>query len=180
MFLIPFPGITQKASNFQVDLGLYQNHKGFFKLFDGVIEAGAAYNKELIKGLYGGAAIRLGILSRKGTSSRTTSYKPGLNLHYYIHLSEKLAIVPVATISYALLNISNKEYKYREVQAGWSPGAELRMHWKREKKMDFFVFGRLDYIYLNEDKDFTQLEHYRQVWLTAFGLGLRLKSEKIK
>ena len=177
---MPFSGVAQKASNVQVDLGLYQNHKGFFKLFDGIIEAGAAYNKELIKDLYGGAAFRLGILNRKGTSSRTTSYKPGLNLHYYVHLSEKLAIVPVASISYSLMNISNKEYNYREWQTGWSPGAELRMHWKQEKKMEFYVFGRVDYVYLNEDKDFTQLEYYRQVWLTAFGLGLRLKSDKTR
>ncbi len=178
LFLIPILGIAQKASNFQFDLGLYQNHQGFFKLYDGIIEAGAGYNMELIDGLYGGMAFRMGILGRKGTSGRTAIYKPGLNLHYYIHLSGKLAIVPLASISYSLLNISNKEYNYRELQTGWSPGAELRMYWKRDRKIDFYVFGRFDYIYLDEDKDFTQLEYYRQVWLTAFGLGLRLKSEK--
>jgi hypothetical protein len=178
LLLVPFFGTSQKASNFQFDIGLYQNYKGFFKLFDGVVEAGAGYNMELIKNLYGGAAFRMGLLGRKGTSSRTAIYKPGLNLHYYVHLSEKLALVPLASISYAFLNISNKEYKYRELQRGWSPGAELRMLWKREKKMDFYVFGRFDYIYLDEDKDFTQLEYYRQVWLSAFGLGLRLKSAR--
>jgi hypothetical protein len=175
LFLVPFSGNSQKASNIQFDLGLIQNYSGFYKLFDGLVEAGGGYNRELLKNFYGGAAFRIGFLNRKGTTNRTVIYKPGLNLHYYIHFSDRLALVPVATISYAFLNNSDKEFSYRELQTGWSPGAEVRMIWKRDRKMDFYLFGRFDYIYLDEDADFTQLEYYRQVWLTAFGLGLRLK-----
>lgn len=169
-------GNAQKSSNFQFDLGLTQNYNGFFKLFNGILDLGAGYNHELARDLYGGFHFRMSFLNREGTTNRATAYKPGINLHYYINLSDQLALIPVASVGYAILDISNKEFSYRETQAGWNPGAEVRMLWKREKKLDFYVFGRFDYVHLGRDEDFTLLEDYRDVYLSSFGLGLRLKS----
>jgi len=35
---------SQKKNYFNVDLGLTQTHKGFFYLFNGIIDIGAGYN----------------------------------------------------------------------------------------------------------------------------------------
>jgi hypothetical protein len=32
-----------------------------------------------------------------------------------------------------------------------------------------------DYTYLNKDKDFTQLNYYRNIHLVSFGIGAKLK-----
>lgn len=169
-------GLPQRASNFEVELGLVQNHRRFFTLFNGVLEAGAGYNRELFRNFYGGASFRMSFLNRKGTAGRSVFYKPGLNLHYHIHLSRAVAVIPQVGINYAVLNVSNKEFSYRENQKGWNPDAQVRVLWKRDKKLDYYVFGRFDYIYLDRDEEFTRLEYYRQVYLTSFGIGLRIKS----
>ena len=49
---------AQRPSNIQVDLGVVQNHNGFFKLFNGVAEAGAGYNRELARNFYAGLRMR--------------------------------------------------------------------------------------------------------------------------
>lgn len=176
LLIISLEVLPQRATNFEVELGLVQNHQRFLKLFNGVLEAGAGYNQELFRNFYAGASFHTSFLSRKGTSNRSAIYKPGLNLHYYIHLSRNVAVIPQAGINYAILNISNKEYNYRENQSGWNPDAQIRVLWKREKKLDYYAFGRFDYIYLDKDDKFTKLEFYRQVYLTSFGIGLRIKS----
>jgi hypothetical protein len=168
---------SQRPANVQVDLGLVQNHKGFFKLFNGVMEAGIGYNRELTGNLFAGASLRISMLARKGTTNRLAVYKPGINLHYYVHLSERFALVPQASAGYSFLSISNKEYGYQETQSGWNSGAELRLLWMTRKPLDFYLFGRFDAIFLNEDEDFTRLGVYRQVFMTAIGLGIRIKSK---
>ena len=170
------PGFPQKASSFHVDLGLVQNHKGFFRLFGGVFEAGAGYNRELLGNLHGGLSMRMSLISRQGTTNRAVCYKPGINLQYYLHLSERIAVVPLAGIGYSFVSVSHQEFDYRETRPGWNPSAALRILWKREKKLDYYVFGNLDYILLNEDEDFTQLRYYREIWISSFGIGLRIKS----
>ena len=169
-------GHAQRTSNLQFDLGLVQNHKGFFKLFNGIAEVGAGYNRELARNFYAGAHLRLSVLSRSGTTNRLAIYKPGLNLHYFISLTEQFAIIPVISAGYSFLSISNKEYGYREMQSGFNPGAGLRFLWMRQRKIDFYLFGRFDYIYLDEDVEFTRMGYYRQIYMTAFGIGIRIKS----
>ena len=167
---------TQKASNFQIDAGLTQNHQGFFKLFDGTLDAGAGYNLKLLQDLYGGLAFRIGLLNRENTTSRAIVYRPQLNLHYYFHVTKNVAIIPLVSVGYSFLNLSNKEFGYKELQSGFNSGGELRILWERERKLDFFLFGRFDYIYLDRDESFTRIEYYRKIYLTSFGMGIRIKS----
>lgn len=167
---------SQRASSFRADLGLVWNHQGFFKLFDGVAEAGIGFNMQVAGNLAAGASMRLGILSRSGTTNRLAVYRPGVNLHYRIPLSGRLAIVPQASIGYAFLGISNGEFSYRETRSGWNPGAELRILWTRQSPLDFYLFGRFDAVFLDEDPDFTRLEYYRRVLMTAVGIGINIKS----
>jgi len=155
-----------------------QNHEGFFKLFDGVVDVGAGYNRELVKDLYGGIAFHIAFLNRQNTTSRTAIYKPRLNLHYYIHVSEKVAVIPVMNLGYSFLNLSNREYDYKEIQSGLNSGGELKVLWKRNQTLDYYIFGRFDFIFLDKDESFTRLKHYRNVYLTSFGLGVRIKSIK--
>ena len=43
---------SQEKSNFSFDLGLSQTYKGFFYLYDGVVDVGIGYNIKMIGGLY--------------------------------------------------------------------------------------------------------------------------------
>lgn len=171
-------GYSQKDKKVNIDLGLMQNHQGFLKLFDGVVDVGANYNVEILPNFYGGVDFHIGFLNRKNTSSRSQVYKPGFILNYVIHLSKNLALIPQGRIGYTLLNLSNSEYNYGEMQSGWSPGGEIRFLWKQEHTLNFYVFGRFDYIYLSKDESFTKLEYYRNVYLTSFGLGVQINSGK--
>lgn len=168
--------MAQRDTRINIDLGLVQNYQGFFKLFDGVVSLGAGYNHTLHQNLYGGADFHVGFLRRKNTTARTTIYMPGLILNYGIHVSRKVVIIPQVKLGYALLTISNSEFDYKETQSGWNPGGEVRLRWKQERRLDFYLFGRFDYIYLGRDESFTMLDYYRQVYLTAIGIGVHIKS----
>lgn len=171
-------GMGQHKKFVTVDLGLLQVHQDFFKLFDGIVDVGASYNRSIKGHLYAGVDFHMGFLHRQNTSSRTTVFKPAFVLNYLFHVSKHLVIIPQAKIGYGFLRLSNGEYNYKETQSGWNPGAELRVQWKRESTLDFYLFGRMDYIYLNKDDSFTKLDHYRHIYLTSFGLGVFIKSAK--
>lgn len=166
---------SQPDKYWNVDIGLLQNHNGFFKLYDGVLDIGFNYNHKLVGSLYGGAGFYLKFLNRKNTTSRTTFYNPKVNLHYVIKLSERLALTPQGAIGYSFVNLSNKEFNYSEIQSGFNTTAELKFHWLTEEKVDYYIFGRYDFTWLNNDADFTLLDYYRKINLTSFGIGIRIK-----
>lgn len=176
LILLSFGIYAQNGSNYNVELGLVQNHQRFLKLYNGVIDVGGGYNQKITGNLYAGIALNLSFLNRSGTSSRAVSYKPVFNIHYYFNFSERIALVPVVNIGYSFLSLSNKEYEYKETQSGLISGGTLRLHWKTKQLLDYYIFGRFDYIYLNKDETFTKLEYYRSVYLTSFGIGVRIKS----
>lgn len=178
ILLVPVAAYPQKGSNFHVDAGLVQNHQGFLELFDGVVGVSGGYNHELVNNLYGGIHLQTSFLNRTGTTNRAAFYLPGINIHYVISLTAKIGLVPFAGVSFAALNLSNKEFDYREVQTGYGPGTGIRLLWKRDAKAEFYLYSRFDYIHLSKDDDFTRLENYRNMYQTSFGLGIRIKSEK--
>jgi len=169
---------SQEKSYFNVDVGLSQTYKGFFYLFDGVIDVGAGYNYRLVKDLYAGPSFHMDFLNRKNTSGRTQVYKPKFNLLYEIKIVKRFFVIPVASVGYSFLNISNKEFDYKETQQGILLGGDLRLLWKTNNKIDFYLFGRYDYIYMNKDYDFSRLEYYRDVNLTSFGIGINIKPKQ--
>lgn len=78
-------------------------------------------------------------------------------------------------VGYSFLNISNGEFNYTEIQKGFNTGAELKFIWYSQASVDYYIFGRYDFIYLDEDLSFTQLEYYRKVHLSSFGIGIKIK-----
>ncbi len=173
--------MAQEKRNVTINLGLSQTYKGFFYLFNGIVDVGAAYNHQIIKGLYGGASFHIDYLSRSNSSARTIVYKPKLNLNYNIKTTSWLSINPLVFAGYSFVNISNGEYNYAETQNGFNTGAELKFIWYTQGTVDYYLFGRYDFIYLNEDKSFTLLEYYRKVHLTSFGIGIKIKpKEQVK
>jgi len=178
IFILSGSSLLSQKNYFNVDLGLSQTYKGFFYLYDGVIDAGAGYNHHLIDHFYGGFSFHIDYLNRSNTSARTMVYKPKASLSYDINIGSWFAINPVVFVGYSFLNLSNKEYNYTENQNGINCGGELRLVWRTENRVDLFIFGRYDYIYLTEDINFTQLEYYRRVHLSSFGIGLKIKSRR--
>jgi hypothetical protein len=173
-----FPALMygQEKSSISIDLGLLWNHKGFFSLYDGVVDVGAGYNHQITGRLYGGFSLHAGFLRRQNTPMRNTILRPGLNVQYPIRMSERVRIIPKVNAGYAFLFISNSEFDYNETQSGWNPGGEVRVLWKQDIPIDLYVFGRFDYIYLSKDETFTRLEHYRNVYLFSAGLGFTIKT----
>ncbi len=175
ILIMSFNGHSQEQPSFTFDLGLSQNYKGFFTLYKGVIDAGAGYNHKIIGNLNAGATFHLGYLKRSNTSSGTIIYKPKINVHYNLMITPKIYLTLLAAFGYSFVSLSNKEYDYQETQQGINPGAELRVSWRTPRKTDFYIFGRYDYIYMAKDETFTQLEYYRQIHLSSFGLGIKVK-----
>lgn len=165
-------GFSQLNHEWSIEAGLIQNHQHFLQLYDGLIDIGAAYDIALFGNLSGGVSMNIGWLRRSNTSSAATAFRPKINLKYSIRLSPKLDVVPQASIGYAIVNLRNPEYDYKEMQAGINSGAGLRVVWDYSPKTAFFLFGKLDYIYLNKDENFTRLEYFREVYITTFGVGL--------
>ena len=178
MFILSTGSLFSQKNYFNVDLGLSQTYKGFFYLYDGIIDIGAGYNRHIMDHFYGGFSFHIDYLNRSNTSARTMVYKPKASLSYDINVGSWFAINPIVFVGYSFLNLSNKEYNYTDNQNGINCGGELRLVWRTENRLDFFIFGRYDYIYLTEDINFTQLEYYRRVHLSSFGLGLKIKSRR--
>ena len=169
---------AQEKRNVTIDLGLSQTYKGFFYLYNGVVEVGAAYNHQIVKYLYGGVSFHIDYLSRSNSAARTIVYKPKLNLNYNFKVTPWLSINPMVFAGYSFVNISNGEFNYAETQKGFNSGVELKFIWYSPASVDYYLFGRFDYIYLKNDLDFTLLEYYRKVYLTSFGLGIKIKPKK--
>ncbi|MBN2172946.1 MAG: hypothetical protein JW731_02360 [Bacteroidales bacterium] len=165
----------QQRGYFYADAGMSQTYQGFFYLFDGIVDIGGGYDYHLLNNLYVGPSLHFDFLNRKNTSGRTLLYKPKLNILYEIKVAKRFYITPVASIGYAFFNISNKEFNYKEIQQGIMLGGDLRLTWKTQEQLDFYLFGRYDYIYLDKDDNFTLLEYYRNVNLTSFGIGINIK-----
>ncbi|MCB0807251.1 MAG: hypothetical protein KDC05_15745 [Bacteroidales bacterium] len=165
----------QTVKQIHIDAGLLRNYDGFLKLYSGVIELGGDYSISLTKLLQAGVAFHAGYLNRNEGSMKAYLYKPAVQLAYTAHFSKRFALMPAANLGYAFINLRNDAYDYRETQSGLNTGIDLRFIWKTEDRTDFFIFGRYSYIYLDEDKHFTELEYYRNLHQSAFGIGIKIK-----
>jgi hypothetical protein len=169
-------GLSQGEHFFSFDAGLSQNHKGFYTLYSGIINIGGGYYIRIIRHFYGGLSIHLDYFKRTNTTAGLIIYQPKINFNYDIPVNRRIDLVTILAGGYSFLRNSNKEYNYRETQAGFNSLAEIQILWKTRDKFDFYLFGRYDYIYLDRNEDFTRLEYYRKVNLTCFGLGVRIKN----
>ena len=175
MILISLNSFSQERNNISIDLGLANTHKGFFYLYQGMVDVNIGYNLKLWKGLYGGAAFQTEYLKLNNSQARTLIFKPKINLHYNINFSEKLSLVPWMSVGYSFLQIKNKEFGYSDNVAGLNLSPELKFVRKTKSRVNYYIFGRYDYIYLSEDPEFTKLEYFKNVHLTSFGIGIYLK-----
>jgi hypothetical protein len=169
---------SQEQNHFSFDAGLCRNYGGFFDLYNGVAEFGGNYQVHIIHSLYSGIGLHIDYIKRKNTSARTIFYKPQLNIQYIVKINGHFHIVPGFEAGFTFVNLSNKEYHYKETQEGLNFGADLRLLWITKHKTDFYLFVRYDYIHLTEDDDFTRLDRLRKIQLTGIGFGIRLKKVK--
>jgi len=177
--LLVFFSVSSFAQNnriIQFDLGLAQTHKDFFRLYDGIFELGGSYHFGVTRNFYTGISFHINYLNRNNGDMRVLVYKPKINLQYYFHVSKGIAIVPGISVGYSLLQMKNNEYDFSDLQNGVNLCPDLKIVFTRQAKTEFYLYGRFDYIYLSEDKAFTKLNNYRNVYLTSFGLGINIKS----
>jgi len=166
---------AQSAHHLDFDIGLNQNYKGFFKNYNGVLEIGGSYSLGITRDLFAGISMHTGFLNRKNSPAHSVFYKPALMMSYTIHLSDRFACVPLVSAGYTWFSLYNDEYNYKDIQSGVNTGAGVRVIWKTQERTNFYIFGRYNFIYLDEDKSFTELFYYRKIHQTAFGLGISIK-----
>ncbi len=174
-FFLTGAGIAQQASFITVDAGLLRNHQGFFKLYSGVVDVGMGYHIPVLKDLHGGISLHTGFLNYKNTPARSVLFRPKINLQYAFYLSRRLAVDPTAALGYSFVRITNEEYGYKETQKGINYLGELKIRWKSPGRLDYFLFGRYEYILLDRDETFTEIESFRQIELYSVGFGVKIK-----
>ena len=166
----------QKASFVNIDAGLLRSKGDFFKLYNGIVDVGAGYHISILKEFYGGLHFNAGFLNYKNTPARTNLFRPKISLLYTIHLSPRIAIDPLLGIGYTFVRITNDEYAYATTQSGLNYSGKIKMRWKSTGKLDYYLFGSYDFIYLDKDESFTLLNSFRQIQLLTIGLGVNIKS----
>lgn len=165
-------GLAQKENRLSFDIGLPQTYKGFFYLYNGIIEFGGAYQLNPFQNFHAGASFHIEILNRNPESASSIFYKPRLNFYYTFTIGEKFQLIPTVAGGYSIINLSNKEFDYQETQGGYNFSPELKVSWRNETRVQYYLFGRYDFIYLGEDKNFTHLEYFRRINMSSFGLGI--------
>jgi len=176
--LLAFTGLSQRKSNWTVDIGKTQTYPGFFYLYDGSVDLSVGYHLNIADNLFVGGAFGLQFLGLNGTQSKTVIYKPKLILEYHIRSGKSFNIVPLIAVGYSFLKIKNNEYGYSSLQQGFNISPELKLLWKTGLQTDFYLFGRYDYVKLIKDEDFTFLNYYRNANITSFGIGVVIKRKK--
>jgi hypothetical protein len=178
LLFLSLSGFSQRESNWTIDIGLTQTYPGFFILYNGSVDIGAGYNTKLTGDLFGGGSFEVQFLKLSGTQSRTTIYKPKLNLHYRFKVGKSFSIIPWFSVGYSFLNIKNTEYNYADTQSGLNISPELKLLWNTQTRIDYYFYGRYDYIKLSKDAGFTHLKYYRNIDLTSFGIGILIKQKE--
>lgn len=174
VYCIAIPGLSQRQY-LSFEGGLSKNYKGFYTLYKGILNIGGSYQLRVYKPLYAGMAFRINYFRRANTTAGLTLYKPGINVSAEIPVIKRIKIVLRMGAGYAFLRNTNREFGYKETQTGINSTAELNILWITKDKFDYYIFGRYDHIYLDEDTNFTRLEYYRNINTTDLGIGIRIK-----
>lgn len=168
--------MSQNTSVVSIEGGMLQHRSEFFKLYTGVVDLRAAYHLPLYKAFSGGISFNAGFLNYKNTPARVNILRPKLNLALALNVSPRITIDPAIGVGYSFLRITNNEYGYAKSQMGINYACNLKIRWKSESKIDYYIFGNYDYIFLDRDEAFSVLDVFRQIQLFSFGVGINIKS----
>ncbi len=178
LLILSFSGFSQRESDWTIDIGLTQTYPGFFNLYNGSVDMGIGYSVKLTGELFVGGYFGVQFLKLDGTQSKTIVYKPKLNLNYRFRIGNSFSIISWFSVGYSFLNIKNSEYNYTDTQSGLNISPELKFLWNTQTRIDYYFYGRYDYIKLSKDAGFTHLEYYRNIDLTSFGIGIVIKQKE--
>ena len=147
-----------------------------YSLFDRYIfDAGIGYNAKINR-LSVGASLNVTYSKLKGEyNTQTYLIKPRINLTYTINMSARFNFEPKIGLGYSVICINNKKYEFSDLQQGINAILELKFNYITNTSFDYYFMINYDYTYLNKDKDFTQLDYYRNIHLVSFGIGAKLK-----
>ena len=147
-----------------------------YSLFDRYLfDAGIGYNAKINR-LSVGASLNMTYSKLKGEyNTQTYLIKPRINLTYTINMSARFNFEPKIGLGYSVISINNKKYEFSDLQQGINAILELKFNYITNTRFDYYFMINYDYTYLNKDKDFTQLDYYRNIHLVSFGIGAKLK-----
>ena len=174
-------GFAQEKSNLNLEISKTFSEWTFFKRYKGTVDIGISYYYKIDKFSLG-ISLNTNFLRRKPATIEnkvnSTIIKPGINLAYPINFKSNIYFIPKIRVGYAMININNKKYDYNKNQYGIYSSFELKLNYKTKGRIDYYFFMNYDYIYLDEDKDFTKLNYYRNVHFFNIGIGSKLKFYK--
>jgi len=142
-----------------------------------IFDVGTGYNAKINR-LYVGASLNMTYSKLKGDyNSNTQTYfiKPRVNILLPIYGSNLTTFKIKFGLGYSVISINNKKYEFSDLQQGINAILELKFNYITKTRFDYYFIINYDYTYLNKDKDFTQLDYYRNIHLVSFGIGAKLK-----
>jgi len=169
---------AQEKSNLNLEISKTFSEWTFFKNYNGIVDIGISYYYKIDK-FYLGISLNTNFLKINPATIEnevnSTIIKPGINLTYPINLIDRINFEPKIRVGYAMININNKKYDYNKNQYGIYSSFELKLNYKTKGRIDYYFLINYDYTYLNKDKDFTQLDYYRNIHFINLGIGAKLK-----
>ena len=140
-----------------------------------IFDVGTGYNAKINR-LYVGASLNMTYSKLKGEfNTQTYLIKPRINLIYPINISTRFNFEPQIGLGYSVISINNKKYEFSDLQQGINAILELKFNYITNTRFDYYFMINYDYTFLNKDKNFTQLDYYRNIHLVSFGIGAKLK-----
>jgi len=140
-----------------------------------IFDVGTGYNAKINR-LYVGASLNMTYSKLKGEYNTQTYFiKPRVNILLPTYGSNLSTFKIKLGLGYSVISINNKKYAFSDLQQGINAILELKFNYITKTRFDYYFIINYDYTYLNKDKDFTQLDYYRNIHLVSFGIGAKLK-----
>ncbi|GEM_PF-651903 len=140
-----------------------------------IFDVGTGYNAKINR-LYVGASLNMTYSKLKGEYNTQTYFiKPRVNILLPIYGSNLSTFKIKLGLGYSVISINNKKYAFSDLQQGINAILELKFNYITKTRFDYYFIINYDYTFLNKDKNFTQLDYYRNIHLVSFGIGAKLK-----
>jgi len=164
---------AQEKSNIYLELSKPLLEYSLFNRY--LFDAGMGYNAK-INSLFVGASLNMTYSKLKGEfNTQTYLIKPRINLIYPINISTRFNFEPQIGLGYSVISINNKKYEFSDLQQGINAILELKFNYITNTRFDYYFMINYDYTFLKKDKNFTQLDYYRNIHFINFGIGAKLK-----
>ena len=166
---------SQDRYNVEFGIGYPFPDKKFFVYYDGVYSINTSLTYEVLENFYTGISFNFSKTKQDNPEVYTRYYIPNGIIKYKLGIVNNLFTSPEFGLGLVILNIKCSEYSYNEKQLGFDIYGKISIGFSVNNRIDLLVSYRFDYMYLQNDEDFTMLEYYRSMHLSNLCAGINFK-----